>query len=278
SWDKTVRLWDAETGEAAFKQFEANTYQIGCVAFSPDGKRTISDSSEKMIRLWGAEAGEAAFEPFKGHTEETIRVWDVETGDAAFKQFEGHTRGVTCAAFSPNGKHIVSGSVDKTIRVWDAETVDIVRNPFDGSRSCISSTPSPQRRSPSSVPGGHDNHTGTSMREWLYDHEIGGSMISSSAETSPLLFPMAFSPHKIHAFEASPLFDRIDMTHINNLSMDNDGWIVGPRDELLFWVPPDLRLGLFWPGNTAVIGTPWTKLDLSRFAHGTEWTKCFSDS
>jgi hypothetical protein len=43
----------------------------------------------------------------------------------------------------------------------------------------------------------------------------------------------------------------------------------------MFWVPPWRRNGLYIPRNTLVIcpdGT--TKLDLSRFVHGTEWTNC----
>ncbi|KAJ7660679.1 hypothetical protein DFH06DRAFT_1400029, partial [Mycena polygramma] len=54
------------------------------------------------------------------------------------------------------------------------------------------------------------------------------------------------------------------------------GWIKSTSGELMFWVPPWLREGLYLPHNPLVIcakGT--TKLDLSRFVHGTEWTKCF---
>jgi WD40 repeat protein/serine/threonine protein kinase len=35
---------------------------------------------------------------------------------------QGHTNAVTSAAFSPDGKRIVTGSHDSTVRVWDAET------------------------------------------------------------------------------------------------------------------------------------------------------------
>ncbi|KAJ7660674.1 hypothetical protein DFH06DRAFT_1089189 [Mycena polygramma] len=54
------------------------------------------------------------------------------------------------------------------------------------------------------------------------------------------------------------------------------GWIKNTAGALMFWVPPWLREGLYLPHNTLVIcadGT--TKLDLSHFVHGTEWTKCF---
>jgi WD40 repeat protein len=34
----------------------------------------------------------------------------------------GHSSEVTSVAYSPDGKHIVSGSWDKTVKIWDAAT------------------------------------------------------------------------------------------------------------------------------------------------------------
>ena len=34
----------------------------------------------------------------------------------------GHSRDVLSVAYSPDGKHIVSGSVDNTVKVWDSQT------------------------------------------------------------------------------------------------------------------------------------------------------------
>ena len=34
----------------------------------------------------------------------------------------GHAFSVASVAFSPDGKHIVSGSVDNTVKVWDSQT------------------------------------------------------------------------------------------------------------------------------------------------------------
>ena len=39
----------------------------------------------------------------------------------------GHSRGVRSVAYSPDGKHIVSGSDDRTVKIWGARTGKEVR-------------------------------------------------------------------------------------------------------------------------------------------------------
>jgi WD40 repeat protein len=53
-------------------------------------------------------------------------------GSAVGKPLEGHTGYVLSVAYSPDGRHIISGSYDKTIRIWNAETGSAVGKPLEG--------------------------------------------------------------------------------------------------------------------------------------------------
>ena len=139
SSDKTIRIWDAETGAALSRSLKGHTGDVWSVAYSPDGRHIISGSSDMTIRIWDAETSAVVGKPLEGHTnyitsvvyssngehiisasaDTTIRIWDAKTGDAIIKPLKGHARNVRSVACSPDGQHIVSGSWDNTIHVWD---------------------------------------------------------------------------------------------------------------------------------------------------------------
>ncbi|KAI0259335.1 WD40-repeat-containing domain protein, partial [Gloeopeniophorella convolvens] len=52
SYDKTIRVWDAETGHAVAGPFVGHTYRVQSVAFSPDNHHVASGSFEKSMWLW----------------------------------------------------------------------------------------------------------------------------------------------------------------------------------------------------------------------------------
>ncbi|MCH8153557.1 MAG: serine/threonine protein kinase, partial [Planctomycetes bacterium] len=95
SGDKTVRLWDAGSGQQV-AVLRGHEHGVNSVAFSPDGSRIASGSGDKTVRLWDADSGEE------------------------LAILRGHEHGVNSVAFSPDGSRVASASGDKTVRVWDA--------------------------------------------------------------------------------------------------------------------------------------------------------------
>jgi WD40 repeat protein len=95
SWDKTARVWDAQTGRALTEPMKHDG-EVRSAQFSPDGKRIATASGDKTARIWDAQTGTPLTEPLK------------------------HDGDVRSAQFSPDGERIVTASGDKTARIWDS--------------------------------------------------------------------------------------------------------------------------------------------------------------
>ena len=52
SYDKTIRIWDASTGNLLFGPFWGHTGIVNSVYFFPDGRRFVSGSHDGAIRIW----------------------------------------------------------------------------------------------------------------------------------------------------------------------------------------------------------------------------------
>jgi small GTP-binding protein len=141
SGDRSVRLWDLETGRC-LRTFNGHTDLVQRVALSSDGRRAISGAEDGTVRVWDVETGDC-LRVLEGHADsvlcvawgsdqrhaissgfdKTVRVWDVETG-RCLRVLEGHTNQVWSVAWDSEQRHAVSGSCldDCTVRVWDVET------------------------------------------------------------------------------------------------------------------------------------------------------------
>jgi guanine nucleotide-binding protein subunit beta-2-like 1 protein len=95
SWDKTLRLWDLNTGKTT-RRFVGHTNDVLSVSFSADNRQIVSGSRDKTIKLWNT------------------------LGDCKFTITEdSHGEWVSCVRFSPNPSNpvIVSAGWDRVVKV-----------------------------------------------------------------------------------------------------------------------------------------------------------------
>ena len=95
--DNKVVILDAGTGIEKTRLVGHEKW-ISSVAYSFDGEKIVTASSDRTARVWSAKTGKE------------------------FLKLEGHTFSVRSAAFSPHGKWIITGSEDGTFRIWSART------------------------------------------------------------------------------------------------------------------------------------------------------------
>jgi WD40 repeat protein len=69
----------------------------------------------------------------------TIGMVEVETGKPISGPLTGREGAVLGAAFSPDGRRIVTVSKDKTARLWEAETGKPIGEPLTGHTDRVSS-------------------------------------------------------------------------------------------------------------------------------------------
>jgi serine/threonine protein kinase len=149
--DKTVRLWDVETGKELHR-LEGHAGRASCVCFTPDGRHVVSGSDDKTVRVWEVASGKEvrrfqhneAISYFARVTpdgkqiitssgDDYVHIWDLESGkELRYFGFRGTPNvSVAMVAYSAGGHRALSAGSDNTLRLWDV-TKGVVLKAVDG--------------------------------------------------------------------------------------------------------------------------------------------------
>jgi WD40 repeat protein/DNA-binding SARP family transcriptional activator len=137
-----VHLWNPQTGEE--RELTGQT-DVSYPQFSPDGTQIVSASHDGSVRLWDVRTGRSRDVPVLAGTGATFGaaidasgqriaicgdtpIVVIQAPDGSHRlRLRGHRGRVNALVFSPDSKHLLTGSDDGTARVWNARTGKLER-------------------------------------------------------------------------------------------------------------------------------------------------------
>ncbi|MEK8017711.1 MAG: BACON domain-containing carbohydrate-binding protein, partial [Candidatus Parabeggiatoa sp.] len=146
----------SETVTEPIRTFQGHSDSVFSVAFSPDGKKALSGSTDHTLKLWDIASGQL-IRTFQGHSDDvqsvvfspngsqalsgsndgTLKLWEIASGNV-IRTFQGHSRQVSSVTFSFDGKKALSGSYDGTLKLWDVSSGQLIRS-FQGDSNRVNS-------------------------------------------------------------------------------------------------------------------------------------------
>jgi RNA polymerase sigma factor (sigma-70 family) len=159
SSDRTVRVWDWESGQQRF--LLESPAGVHALAFTRDGKSLAAAGSDGVLRVLDPVSGEER-KGFTGHeaaihalaaapvghklatggADQTIRVWDLSVAKEPLT-LKGHTGPVRALAFSAKGV-LASAGDDGLIKLWEPafDRVRLTLSGHEGAVTALAFTPS----------------------------------------------------------------------------------------------------------------------------------------
>src|SRR5262249_55625413 len=134
SYDATVRLWEAISGNPRRVLREYADIAVRDVAFAPDGQG-LTTASGNAVQLWRSSSGclehslnehagvvrAIAFAPdgvtLASAFDDVVLLWNVTLGKVK-RVLKEHRGTVTSIAFAPDGQNLASGSGDR-VYLWN---------------------------------------------------------------------------------------------------------------------------------------------------------------
>ena len=150
SMDRTIRIWDAETGVAFNKPLEGHTEGLQCIACSPNVRHIISGSIDTTIQIWDPETGAAFGKPLGGHSARCLLLFPPMGGTSPLHPLTGPfgygmlrlvlQSGCLSKAALPLSPLLLTLPMDCissldlliTIPIWDAQTGALIANHLKG--------------------------------------------------------------------------------------------------------------------------------------------------
>jgi WD40 repeat protein len=124
------------TGQEVIDELSGHSSFVMSVAWSPDGKKLATGSTDITVRLWSVSSGQETI--LAGHTsfvlslamshdgrhmasstgDCALRIWDLGSSPTELCTLGNNTSAFTCLAFNSNSSCLASGTQDGSVKVW----------------------------------------------------------------------------------------------------------------------------------------------------------------